>query len=111
MPEDTQTPIRQVVFDSPGPGWHAGADFRQQPGVGDHVAHYAKLFAQGKLELGGPFMIEGVGGMMISVPGLSSEELKAFAGEDPAVRSGLLTYAVRPWYAAMDSRHAGMPDV
>jgi hypothetical protein len=32
------------------------------------------------------------------------EELIAFAAEDPAVQSGLLEYAVRPWYTPMDRR-------
>jgi uncharacterized protein YciI len=96
--------IRYVVFHTPGPAWTAGVDFREQTGVQGHVAHYRMLFEQGHLELGGPFLLPDLGGMMLAVPGYPMEELVAFAALDPAVQSGLLEYEVRPWYTAMDQR-------
>lgn len=86
---------------TPGPAWQAGVDFREQPGVMDHVGHYAGLHAEGKLEMGGPFLTADGGGMMIATPDVSGDELAAFAAADPAVASGLLEFEIRPWYVAM----------
>ena len=80
--------IRYVVFHMPGPKWQYGVDFREQEGVREHVAHYLKLHEQGKLELGGPFLLR--------------DELESFAAADPAVLSGLLLYEIRPWFTAME---------
>ena len=93
--------IRFVVFHRPGPAWLKGVDLREQPGVFDHVAHYRKLQADGKVELGGPFMVPDTGGMMITTPVEGAEEIEAYAKADPAVASGLITVEIRPWYAAM----------
>ena len=55
----------------------------------------------GKLELGGPFMDSAAGGMMIPAAGLGEDEIRKFAQDDPAVRSGLLRAEVRPWLIGM----------
>lgn len=102
MTSPTLPPIRHVVFHTPGPAWQTGVDFRQQPGVREHVQHYAKFYEAGKLEIGGPFLIPDTGGMMVATKAVSREELEAFAAEDPAVKSGLLRYEVRPWFNPMD---------
>ena len=94
--------LRYVVIHTPGPKWRSGVDFREQEGVGEHVWHYLKLHKQGKLELGGPFLTQDAGGMMIATREVSPEELEAFAAADPAVQSGLLVYEVRPWYTPME---------
>jgi uncharacterized protein YciI len=95
---------RFVVFHSPGPNWQDGVDFREQPGVFDHVGHYAGFHEQAKLEMGGPFLTGQGGGMMIAAADVGQEELEAFAAADPAVTSGLLNYEVRPWLVAMTRR-------
>jgi adhesin HecA-like repeat protein len=93
-------PVNFVVFHKPGPAWVAGVDFRQQPGVQAHVAHYAKLYEEGRLELGGPFL-DNSGGMMVAAQGETLESITKFAEEDPAVRSGLLVFEVKPWMIVM----------
>ena len=102
MSNRSNPPIRYVVFHRPGPKWQPGIDFREQVGVNEHVAHYLKLHEQGKLELGGPFLIPDAGGMMVATKDVSQQELEAFAGADPAVQAGLLVYDVRPWLTAME---------
>ena len=93
----------QVVVHSPGPNWQKGVDFREQPGVMDHVQHYAKLHEQGKLLHGGPFVDTDAGGMMIAAEDVTRKELEQFAAQDPAVIAGLLNYEVKTWYMAMSS--------
>jgi uncharacterized protein YciI len=99
--------LRHVVLHTAGPGWVDGVDFREQPGVRDHVGHYATLHEQGRLEMGGPFLDGEAGGMMVTTPGMDRDEIEAFAAADPAVRSGLLEFEVRTWYVAMDRRSLG----
>lgn len=93
--------VQWVVFHRPGPAWQPGVDFREQPGVREHVAHYRTLHGLGKLALGGPFLLPDAGGLMVATPDVTQAELEAFAAADPAVQSGLLTFEVRPWYVAM----------
>lgn len=94
--------IRYVVFHRPGPKWQYGVNFREQDGVREHVEHYLKFHQEGKLELGGPFLLHDVGGMMVATKDVSQAELELFAAQDPAVRSGLLLYEIRPWLTAME---------
>jgi uncharacterized protein YciI len=92
---------RFVVFHTPGPGWQQGKGMFEQEGLQGHVAHYRKLFDAGKLAMGGPHLDAKSGGMMIPAAGVSEEEIRAFAAEDPAVKSGLLVAEVRPWLVGM----------
>ena len=105
MSNSTPRPVRYVVFHKPGPKWQYGVDFREQEGVGEHVRHYLKLHKQGKLELGGPFLLQDAGGMMVATKEVSQEELEAFAASDPAIKAGLLIYEVRPWLTVMEHHH------
>lgn len=102
MSNPTPPSIRYVVFHTPGPKWQHGVDFREQDGVRNHVRHYLKFHDQGKLELGGPFLLQDAGGMMVATKDVSPQELESFAAADPAVQSGLLLYEVRPWLTAME---------
>ena len=104
MSNSTPRPVRYVVFHKPGPKWQYGVDFGEQEGVGEHVQHYLKLHKQGKLELGGPFLLQDAGGMMVATKEVSQEELETFAASDPAIKAGLLIYEVRPWLTVME-RH------
>lgn len=89
MAKSSARPV-PYVFHRPGPKWQPGIDFREQEGVGEHVRHYLKLYEQGKLEPGGPFLLQDGGGMMFATKEVSQAELEAFAAADPAVQFGLL---------------------
>ena len=39
---------------------------------------------------------------MVATKDVSMEEIEAFAAADPAVKSGLLRYEVKPWYVVME---------
>lgn len=93
--------VRYVVFHVPGPKWIQGKPIFEQQGVEAHIAHYRTLLEQHKLMAGGPFLDGIGGGMMIPEPGLTEQEIAAFAAADPAVIAGLLTFEVRPWLIGM----------
>ena len=94
-------PTQFVVMHVPGTTWKAGLPAFEQEGLQAHVSHYASLLKQGKLVMGGPFLDAKSGGIMVAEVGVSEQELRAFAGEDPAVKSGLLSFEVRPWLAGL----------
>lgn len=93
--------IRYLIVHSPGPKWQAGRPIFEQAGVQEHIAHFRQLLDDGRLLMGGPFLDEHAGGMMVSVEGVGEDEVTAVAHADPAVRSGLLRVAVRPWLIGM----------
>jgi len=103
MPAQAQAArdTRYLVVHRPGPAWVAGKSPFEQPGIGEHIAHYRQWQQQGKLVLGGPFMDGAAGGMMIPEAGLSEAEVREFAAADPAVKSGLLLVELRPWLIGM----------
>ena len=70
--------------------------------MSEHVQHYLKLYEQGRLELGGPFLLQDTGGMMVATKDVAQEELETFAAADPAVQTGLLIYEIRPWLTVME---------
>jgi uncharacterized protein YciI len=93
--------IRYVVVHAPGPRWQQGLPIFEQDGIQDHIAHFRLWLEQGRLAIGGPFLDEHAGGMMIPSAGLGEAEITAFANADPAVKSGLLRVAVRQWLVGM----------
>jgi uncharacterized protein YciI len=93
--------VRFVVVHHPGPKWVADVPLFQQDGLQAHIEHYRTMFADGKLALGGPFFGPGAVGMMIPEPGVSRQEMEAFAAADPSVHGGLLTFEVREWLVGM----------
>lgn len=93
--------VRFVILHVPGPNWLPGKTLFEQPGVREHVEHFRKLLQAGKLALGGPHLDARGGGMMIPAPGVSEDEIRSFAADDPAVKSGVLVAEVRPWLIGM----------
>ena len=95
-------PVPQfVVIHEPGPRWRRGIAPFEQEGLQAHVDHYRELLKSRKLMLGGPFLDDDGGGMMVAGAGVGADELAAFAAADPTVASGLLTFKVRPWLIGM----------
>ncbi len=95
--------IRFVVLHAPGPKWIKGKSMFEQEGIREHVEHFSKWLENGKLSLGGPHLDERGGGMMIPTLGVPEAEVKHFAADDLAVKSGLLSLEVRPWLIGMSA--------
>jgi uncharacterized protein YciI len=103
MPDTKPTPQFAIVH-SPGPKWRSGVAFMEQPGVGDHAGYYGKLYGEGKVAFGGPFVDASGGGTMVLDPSVSHAEAERLASADPGFRSGLLRYRIRPWLIAFPPR-------
>lgn len=90
-----------IISFSTGPGWRAGEPMSRQPGMREHGAYMAQLFAEGRLYAGGPYMRDdgaemGEGGMMI-VRASSREEVERILAIDPAITGGLFVAHVLRW--------------
>jgi uncharacterized protein len=80
---------------SPGPAWKVGANWHDQP-LEAHGDYQHALWAEGRLQKGGPFG-DGTGGLSI-VEVADRAEAEAVAAADPAVQSGVFLAEVRPWF-------------
>ena len=95
-------PTYFVLTHAPGPQWDHAKAFRDQSGIGQHVGYWSGYADKGQIVLGGPFLDNSGGMMILDVP--TSEAAHAMAEADPAVTSGLLAVTVKPWLAAL-ARH------
>jgi len=86
--------IRPVVELRPGAKWEPQVPFREQPGIGRHIGYYGDL--RQRVTVGGYFP-DDAGVLMILTPGMSLEQARKIAEEDPAVKAELLQLEVREW--------------
>lgn len=93
-----------VVFLARGPKWTPQETHETKRIQEEHLANIRKMFEAGKLILAGPFTDGGnLRGIFVLQVG-SLEEAKTLADADPAVKAGLLTVEVHPWYSAKGIR-------
>jgi uncharacterized protein YciI len=90
----------QIVEHRPGPQWLPGVPFREQPNVEQHFATMKSWLDDGRIIVGGPFLDDQGGGVIVTRFD-SVEDATAAASADAAVKAGLLTFVVRPWFLAM----------
>lgn len=84
-----------VLQHAEGPNWPADAGEGRPKGVGEHVAYFQEQLKAGKVAMGGPFLGERGGMMVLNVA--TREEAEKIAQDDPAIKSGLLAVRVRHW--------------
>ncbi len=102
---DEQPPLYFAVFHQPGPNWAEGVPFGDQDGVEVHVTYMKEQLQEGNLVLGGPFL-DNSGGMMV-LRAASLEAARTIAARDPAVVRRLIQVTVKPWLLVMDAFSPG----
>ena len=90
-----------VLFHQPGPDWEEGVPYPEQPGIDAHFEFARKLANDGHLLMGGPFVDEASGGMLV-IQAESLDRAEMLANEDASI-GGLLRVTVRPWRIAMST--------
>src|SRR5882724_9451081 len=70
----------------------------------EHLANIQRLAKGGKLVLAGPFTDDGELRGMFVLQGVSLDEARALAANDPAVKAGRLRIELHPWFAAAGIR-------
>ena len=78
----------------PGPAWKKGKGIGEQ-NLLDHGNYIHKLYKQGILLEGGPFL-DATGGLAI-IQVDDEQQAEKIATEDPAVVEGVFTAEVHPW--------------
>lgn len=91
-----------MVFLRRGPSWSPERSPEVEKISDGHMAHIRAMGETGKMLLAGPFEIEGtppnaIAGILL-FDGVSVEEARSMASEDPAVKAGRFTLDVLPWY-------------
>lgn len=65
-----------------------------------HLANNARLYAEGKMILAGPFRDKTDLRGIFLFDSESVEEVAGWCNEDPGIRSGWLRVEIHPWYSA-----------
>lgn len=79
---------------SRGPSWVTGKSVFEQP-LQAHLAYMKTLRVQGRLLLGGPFLDDEGGLVVVSAAGI--DEANQIASDDPAIRAGVMVAKAHPW--------------
>lgn len=98
--------IHFAIFHRPGPAWDADREATEQDGIAEHFAYLSGLAETRTVILGGPFLAPGVGGLLVTRTGLDATEAREIAENDPAVKRGLITAEVWPWFVTIDVSRA-----
>ena len=85
---DQKPPVYFVLLHSPGERWTPNVSFREQPGIMEHVQFMSSIMQNKQLVMGGPFL-DNSGGIMI-IRSESLEAARELANTDPTVKNGLL---------------------
>jgi len=83
-----------VIYYRRGPAWIEGKTVFEQP-LQPHLAYMKRLAAAGTLKLGGPF-VDNCGGMIV-VDAAGIAEAQALFEADPAVRDRVMVAEAHPW--------------
>jgi uncharacterized protein YciI len=87
-----------VFIHRPGPKWIEGASIADQP-LSGHFAYMTELEHDGSLIVGGGFL-DGAGAMGV-LRAESQAAAEQIAHADPAVRDGIVTTEVHPWFVTV----------
>lgn len=82
-----------------GPKWDGVMEPAKNPTLRQHIAYFVSLLDSGKAIIGGPTPdSKDLAGIYI-LRANSAEEAKAWTDEDPAVKGGLFTAEMHPWWS------------
>lgn len=88
-----------VVELEPGPGWLEGKPVFEQP-LMEHARYHSEIFEQGQLYMGGPYLDDAGGLVILQTTDLESAQ--KLVDDDPAVRDGIFTARIHPYMAVFN---------
>jgi uncharacterized protein YciI len=88
-----------------GRAWEQNSALGEQKLVGEHMAYLGRLIEAGEVTQAGPVIglddgPSADGLIALIVYAVDAGRAREIAEDDPAVRSGLITLDIRPWYTA-----------
>ena len=84
-----------LIIHHPGPAWIEGQGFQNQK-LMEHGAYIHSLYQQGIVIEGGPFL-DNTGGMAI-IRVEDAAQAQEMVDNDPAIKTGVFTAEVHPWF-------------
>lgn len=95
-----------AVVTQKGSNWMRDRGIREQPAWDDHAKFFDRLVEQGIVVLGGPISRSSDDEVaLLAVEAADEQELRSIFGEDPWVKSGVLSVKdVRAWTIWLDGR-------
>jgi uncharacterized protein YciI len=92
-----------------GPKWDGKLEPQQNPVLKEHVAYFLSLLSSGKAVIGGPFTdrTDLAGIYILRAP--SADEARTWVDADPAVKGGLFTAEMHPWWSEDIFKKANSP--
>lgn len=92
-----------------GPKWDDKMEPQQNPVLKEHVAYFLTLLFSGKAVAGGPFADStNLAGIYI-LRAQSAAEARTWTDADPAVKAGLFTAEMHPWWSEDIFKKANTP--
>jgi uncharacterized protein YciI len=92
-----------LVFRDPGPSWVKGLSSRQQPLWDEHAVFMDRLFAEGRIVLGGPYADSSRVLLIVETSG--RDEAAELFRDDPWANRGILVDSeVIEWTIFLDAR-------
>ena len=83
-----------------GPHSGQGTQEEKEKVQAGHMANIKRMAAAGKLLVAGPIGDDGDLRGIFIFDAAAPDEVRAMAGEDPAIQQGRLILELHPWYAA-----------
>lgn len=92
-----------------GPKWDGQMEPQKNPVLKEHIAYFLTLLDSGKAIIGGPMTDDtDLAGIYI-LRAQSAEEARAWVDGDPAVKGGLFTAEMHPWWSEDIFKKANSP--
>jgi uncharacterized protein len=91
------------------PKWNQTPDQERGPILKQHLNNILALMEANKLVIAGPLADDGDVAGIMTLRTASPEEANSLVSSDPAVKAGLLTYEIHPWWAEDIFKKANSP--
>jgi len=99
----------QMAIMKKGPKWETTSEQERNPILHQHLRNFVALLNSGKVVIAGPFADDtDLAGIFI-LRAKSIEEAKTWVDADPAVKAGLFTPEMHPWFSEDIFKKAEMP--
>jgi len=82
-----------------GPKWDGAMEPAKNPTLREHITYFVSLLDSGKAIIGGPLPDDPKFAGVYILRANSAEEAKAWTDADPAVKAGLFTAEMHPWWS------------
>ena len=92
-----------------GPKWDGKMEPQQNPVLKEHITYFLSLLSSGKAIIGGPITDDADLAGIYILRAQSADEARTWVEADPAVKGGLFTAEMHPWWSEDIFKKANEP--